>query len=52
MCGYHVPRYFQITLEKKNHFTSNKYMNMSIFPNPLNNVISPVPIILYTDYSY
>ena len=51
---WHVHRYFQTTLgkEKKNHFTSNKCMNMSIFPNPLNKAIYPVPIILHTDSSY
>lgn len=35
---WHVHRNFQTILrkEKKNHFTSNKCMNMSIFPSPLN----------------
>lgn len=51
---WHVHRNFQITLrqEKKNHFTSNKCMNMSIFPSPLNKAIYPVPIMLHTDSSY
>ena len=54
MYVWHVHRYFQTTLgkEKKNHFTSNKCMNMSIFPNLLNKAIYPVPIILHTDSSY
>lgn len=43
---------FKLLSKKKNHFTSNKYMNTSIFPNPLNKAIYPVPIILHVDSSY